>query len=78
LSVLLDSLESEGDLIPTADAGYELTPAVEKAILEWQQHNRMGSAGTHRYTAEEFGLNAASIHSDYDFYISRFDVALEG
>lgn len=38
----------------------------------------MGAAGTHRYTPEEFGLSAAQIRSDYDFYIRHFDVALEG
>ena len=34
--------------------------------------------GTHRYTAEQFGLSTEQIRSDYDFYIRRFDVALEG
>ncbi|ONH25635.1 sulfotransferase family protein [Pseudofrankia asymbiotica] len=58
--------------------GLDLTPDVEQAILGWQQANRMGAAGTHRYTAEQFGLSAAQIRSDYDFYIRHFDVALEG
>jgi hypothetical protein len=58
--------------------GFELTPEVEQTILDWQQENRMGAAGTHRYTPEQFGLNAEQIRSEYDFYIRRFDVALEG
>jgi Sulfotransferase family len=58
--------------------GYELTPEVEQTILDWQQKNRMGASGTHRYTPEQFGLSAERIRSDYDFYIRHFDVALEG
>ena len=38
----------------------------------------MGASGTHRYTAEQFGLTTAQIRSDYDFYIRRFDVARGG
>ncbi|MDT3439251.1 sulfotransferase [Pseudofrankia sp. BMG5.37] len=58
--------------------GFDLTPAVEQTILDWQRANQMGAAGAHRYTAEQFGLSAAQIRSDYDFYIRHFDVALEG
>ena len=53
-------------------------PAWSKSILEWQEANRMGASGTHRYTPEQFGLTAKQIRSDYDFYIERFDVAVEG
>ena len=56
----------------------ELTPTVERTILEWQEANRVGASGTHRYTAEQYGLRTDQIRSDYDFYIRRFDVALEG
>ena len=38
----------------------------------------MGAAGTHRYTAEQYGLTTDQIRSDYAFYIRHFDVALEG
>jgi hypothetical protein len=58
--------------------GLELTPSVETSIFDWQEANRMGSQGTHRYTAEQYGLTTDRIRSDYDFYIRRFDVALEG
>ncbi len=56
----------------------ELQPSVEQAIGEWQQRNRSGAHGTHTYTAEQFGLSTAQLRSDYDFYIRRFGVALEG
>jgi hypothetical protein len=57
--------------------GFELTPAVEQSIVDWQESNRVGAHGIHNYTAEQFGLSAAQIRSDYDFYIRHFDVALE-
>ena len=55
----------------------ELTPDLARTIGEWQKANAKGSWGTHRYTAEQFGLDVGRIRSDYDFYIRRFDVALE-
>jgi hypothetical protein len=58
--------------------GLELEPPVEKAILDWHEANEAGAHGTHHYTAGQFGLDAAQIRSDYDFYIRRFDVTLEG
>jgi hypothetical protein len=38
----------------------------------------MGAHGSHRYTAEQYGLTAAQIRCDYDFYIRQFDVPVEG
>jgi hypothetical protein len=56
----------------------ELTDPVEENILDWQANNAMGAKGTHRYTAEQFGLAADQIRSDYSFYIRHFAVAVEG
>jgi Sulfotransferase family len=58
--------------------GVELRPDVAQTIFNWQEANTMGAKGTHRYTAEQFGLTADQIRSDYDFYIRHFDVAVEG
>jgi Sulfotransferase family len=58
--------------------GLELQPPVEQRILEWQVANRSGAHGTHRYTAEQFGLSTTQLRSDYDFYIRHFGVELEG
>ena len=58
--------------------GLELRSDVAQTIFNWQEANTMGAKGTHRYTAEEFGLTADQIRSDYDFYIRHFDVAVEG
>ncbi|HEY6533395.1 MAG TPA: sulfotransferase [Acidimicrobiales bacterium] len=55
----------------------ELTPAVELAIAEWSERNRSGAHGTHRYTAEQFGLTDAQLRSDFEAYTSHYDVELE-
>jgi hypothetical protein len=56
----------------------ELTPDVARTIFDWQDRNRVGAQGTHRYTAEQYGLTTGQIRSDYDFYIRHFGVAVEG
>ena len=43
----------------------------------WHKQNRSGAHGSHRYTAEQFGLTIDQIRRDYDFYIKRYDVPLE-
>ena len=58
--------------------GLELRPQVEVAMLDWQRTNQSGAHGTHRYTAEQFGLSTQQLRSDYDFYIRRFDVEVDG
>lgn len=49
----------------------------ERSLAEWQQGNRPGAHGVHRYSAEEFGLSSKQIREDYDFYIRRFGVKVE-
>jgi hypothetical protein len=58
--------------------GLTLDPAVERTIDQWQRANRTGAKGAHRYTPEQFGLSADQIHDDFDFYIRRFDVHVDG
>jgi hypothetical protein len=58
--------------------GLTLEPAVERAIAGWQEANRSGAHGAHRYTAQQFGLRAEQVRAEYDFYIRRFDVEVEG
>jgi hypothetical protein len=55
----------------------ELLPPVEHAIADWQDANRSGAHGSHRYTAEQFGLTTAQLRSDYDFYMRYYDIELE-
>src|SRR5262249_13771097 len=49
--------------------GVELRPGVVRELSAWQETNRSGAHGAHRYTAEQFGLSTEELHSDYDFYI---------
>ena len=58
--------------------GLDLVPSVRQSIADWQDANRAGSRGSHRYTAEQFGLTTDQVRADYDFYIERFDVTVEG
>ena len=58
--------------------GMEFTPAARAKMEAWHAANRSGAHGKHRYTAEKFGLTEDQIRSDYDFYIKRFDVPVEG
>ena len=58
-------------------AGLEPSPELEAAVERWRVENRTGARGTHSYTPEQFGLSAERLHSDYDFYISHFDVDIE-
>lgn len=58
--------------------GLELTAEFERALQGWHEANRSGAHGSHRYTPEQFGLTAAQVRSDYDFYIRHFDVRVEG
>jgi Sulfotransferase family len=70
--------EPRGTIVRIYDwLGLELTAAVEKTILNWQEANSLGAHGSHHYTAEQFGLSTDQIRSEYDFYIRRFDVPLE-
>lgn len=58
--------------------GLPLDADVERTIDEWQKANRTGAKGAHRYTPEQFGLSADQLHDDFDFYIRRFDVHVDG
>jgi len=57
--------------------GLEWPAPVQRTVRAWCDANRSGAHGAHRYTAEQFGLSAAQLRSDYDFYIRHFDVAIE-
>lgn len=61
-----------------AFVGREFSPAVRAKMEGWHARNHSGAHGSHRYSAEQFGLSVAGIRSDFDFYIKRFDVPLEG
>jgi len=57
------------------ELGLELSPAAAEAI-----HNAHGGAheSTHRYSLEEFGLDADEIHTHLASLFERFDWDVEG
>jgi hypothetical protein len=59
------------------ELGLELRPSVLADIDAWQQRNRTGAHGEHRYTPEQFGLDAAQIRADFADVIAHYDLALE-
>lgn len=58
--------------------GLTLTPEYEARVREWVAVNRTGAHGTHRYTAEQFGLTTARLRDEFAFYIDHFDIDVEG
>lgn len=58
--------------------GLTLSPEYEARVREWVAVNRTGAHGTHRYTAEQFGLTTARLRDEFAFYIDHFDIDVEG
>ncbi|HEX3288490.1 MAG TPA: sulfotransferase [Mycobacterium sp.] len=74
--------ELVADPLGTLDRVYHflqlpLDNAFLQSVTHWQQRNKVGTHGVHRYTAQEYGLDPAQIRADYDFYIDHFDVKVE-
>jgi hypothetical protein len=57
--------------------GLPITDMVRAKFESWLEKNHNGAHGTHRYTAEEYGLSTEAIRADYDFYIRVFGVECE-
>jgi len=57
--------------------GLPLTAQVEAEIDAWQAANRSGAHGSHRYTADEYGLDPAEVRDRWQFYTDRFDVEVD-
>jgi Sulfotransferase family len=57
--------------------GLPITDLVRAKLEGWLEKNHSGAHGTHRYTAEEYGLSADRVRADYDFYIRAFGVECE-
>jgi hypothetical protein len=70
------------DPIATIDRVYawldrELTDDVRARMVVWVERNRRGAYGTHRYTLEQFGLDAVSLRANFAAYIDHFGVRVE-
>lgn len=54
--------------------GRELSPSARETMSAWQERNRKGVHGEHRYAPEDFGLTAGQIREGFADYIQRFGV----
>jgi len=53
---------------------YEYSDDFEEAMKQWLANNRQHKHGAHRYTLEEFGLDAAGVSSKFAAYCEEFDL----
>jgi sulfotransferase family protein len=59
-------------------AGDELTRDVEAAMVGWLQRNPQHRFGVRPYSLDAYGLTVADLQPDFDEYLSKFDIELEG
>ena len=52
--------------------GYEYSAEFEANMTQWLADNRQYKHGTHRYTLEEFGLEAPQVKADFADYCKEF------
>jgi hypothetical protein len=60
------------------EAGVEFTGRSRHAVEQWLDQHAQAAHGTHRYTAEDFGLDPGRLRSRFGFYIERFGIEAEG
>lgn len=58
-------------------AGDELTPEVERAMLDWLEHHPRNRFGTRAYSLQEYGVSKADLEPIFREYLSEIDVAME-
>ncbi len=60
-----------------AELGDDLSDDARQRMEDWWAESSQERSGPHRYKAETFGLDPATIRQQYAFYYDRFDVTLE-
>jgi hypothetical protein len=60
-----------------AFGGIELGAATRRAMEQWHAQHASGAHGIHKYRAEDFGLSAAQLRSEFRFYTDAYGVELE-
>jgi hypothetical protein len=58
--------------------GWELTDDVERRMRAFLDENPQDKHGSHRYTFDDTGLDAAEVRERARRYVEYFDVAIEG
>ncbi|MCU1594875.1 MAG: Sulfotransferase [Frankiales bacterium] len=61
-----------------AQFGMTLSTEAATAMQAWIDSHPQREHGTHRYSAEEFGLSTAGLRRRFSFYSERFGIATEG
>ena len=53
------------------------TAGADAAMQAWLDNGREDKRGQHRYSAEQWGLDRAAIHTEYGPYIERFSIPVQ-
>lgn len=74
-----DLMAEPADAIAAAYDGIRrvLTDGHRDAIASYLRDKPRGKHGAHRYTAEEWGFDADTLHRDLGEYLAQFEVAIE-
>jgi hypothetical protein len=59
-------------------AGDELTPAVERSMLEWLEQSPQDRFGARPYSLDRYGLTTRDLEPLFADYVSAFGIELEG
>ena len=57
--------------------GWPMTDEVRRRVTNYAKNKPKGSRGSHKYSLEEVGLDAAEERKRFRFYMQRFDIAIE-
>jgi hypothetical protein len=60
-----------------AFAGLRLAAGTRERMEAWSRENRPGAHGVHRYTPEQFGLDAEGLRKQFEFYTDAYGIPLE-
>lgn len=70
--VLSDPVESIQKAFDKFDIS--ISQAAESAIRDWHNSHPPGRHGSHRYTAEEYGLNTSDLSDYFEHYRNTYDI----
>jgi hypothetical protein len=74
--------EQQADPVGAVESAYRKLgiPLGERArarMQEWAGAHRRGQHGEHRYSLDDWGIDAARVRDRYAFYTKHFDVRME-
>lgn len=60
-----------------AGIGRDMAPEHREAVVTYLRDKPRGKHGAHRYTAADWGFDAAALHAELGEYMAQFDIAIE-